>query len=130
MVRKSQEAAVDAIKLWADAVQSITSSIPTPNLPYSDRLPRSEEFVASAYAFAGQLLTSQRKFAENMVEATKPLLGAKEGPAAAKGDTTKHPACAAGRDGGLAAHDQHQGPTRRSPRGALNQVRGGVKCRR
>jgi len=88
MVRKSQEAAVDAIKLWADAVQSITSSIPTPNLPYSDRLPRSEEFVAGAYAFAGQLLTSQRKFAENVLEATKPLLGAKEGPAAAKGDTT------------------------------------------
>ena len=88
MVRKSQEAVVDAIKLWAEAVQSITSSIPTPNLPYSDKLPKPEEFVASAYDFAEQLLTSQRKFAENVLEATKPLLGAKEGPAATKGDTT------------------------------------------
>ena len=88
MVRKSQEAVVDAIRLWADAVQSITSSIPTPNLPYSDKLPRPEEFVASAYDFAEQLLTSQRKFAENVLEATKPLLSAKEGPAARKGDTT------------------------------------------
>ena len=40
--RKSQEAVVDAIKLWADAVQSITASIPTPNLPYSDKLPKPE----------------------------------------------------------------------------------------
>ena len=78
---------MDAIKLWADAVQSITSSIPTPNLPYSDKLPRPEEFVANAYDFAEQC-TSQRKFAENVLEATKPLLSAKEGPAARKGDTT------------------------------------------
>ena len=93
MVRKSQEALVNAIKLWADAVQSITSSIPTPNLPYSDKLPKPEEFVANAYDFAEQLLISQRKFAENAIEATKPLLGAKEGAAAKeaaaakKGDT-------------------------------------------
>ena len=37
------------------------------------------EFVASAYDFAEQLLTSQRKFAEGMVEATKPLVGDTEG---------------------------------------------------
>ena len=86
MVRKSQDAVVEAIKLWADAVQSITSSVPTPNLPYSDKLPMPEEFVANAYDFAEQLLTSQRKFAEIVLEATKPL-GAKEGTAAKKGDT-------------------------------------------
>jgi hypothetical protein len=43
--------------------------------------------VASAYNLAEQLLTSQRKFAENVIEATKPLLGAEEGPAAKEGDT-------------------------------------------
>ena len=87
MLRKSQEAVADAIKLWADAVQSITASIPTPNLRYSDKLPKPGEFVASVYDFAEQLLASQRKFAENVLEATKPLLRAKEGPAATKGDT-------------------------------------------
>ena len=87
MLRKSQEAVVDAIKLWANAVQSITASIPTPNLPYSDKLPKPEEFVASAYDFTEQLLASHRKFAENVLEATKPLLRAKEGPAATKDDT-------------------------------------------
>ena len=87
MVRKSQDTVVDAIKHWADAIQSMTPSMPMPSLPYSDKLPKPEEFVASAYHFAEQLLASQRKFAENVLEATKPLLRAKEGPAATKGDT-------------------------------------------
>ena len=43
--------------------------------------------MVNAYDFAEQLLTSQRKFAENVIEATKPLLGGEEGPAAKKGDT-------------------------------------------
>ena len=84
-MQEGQEAAGDAIRLWADAVQSITSSIPTPNLPYSDKLPRPEEFVANAYDFAEQLLTSQRKFAENVLEETKPPLSAKEGPGGQEG---------------------------------------------
>ena len=85
MLRKSQEAVVDAIKLWANSVQSITASIPTPNLPYSDKLPKPEEFVASAYDFTEQLLASHRKFAENVLEATK-AASRQEGPAATKGD--------------------------------------------
>ena len=67
---------------------SITPSIPAPGLPYSDMLPSPEEVVASAYDFTEQLLTSQRKFAETMVEATRPLLGIKQ-DAAAKEDDTK-----------------------------------------
>ena len=55
-VRKSQDAVVDAIKRWADTVQSITPSIPVPNLPYTDKLPKPEELVASAYDFAEKLL--------------------------------------------------------------------------
>jgi hypothetical protein len=86
-IRKSQEAVVDAIKRWADTVQSIMPSIPTPDLPYSDKLPKPEDLVASAYNFTEELLTAQRKFAEGLLEATKPLLGAGEGPAAKKGGT-------------------------------------------
>ncbi len=69
------------------ASQPITPSILAEDLRHSDTLPQPEEFVASAYDFADQLLTSQRKFAENVIEATKPLLGAKEGPAAKESDT-------------------------------------------
>ena len=76
-VRKSQDAVVDAIKRWAEAVESMTPSMPMPTLPYTDKLPKPEEFVASAYDFAEQLLASQRKFAENVLHATTPMLTAK-----------------------------------------------------
>ena len=67
-------------------VESVTPSIPAPSLPHSDTLPTPEEFVASAYDFTEQLLASQRNFAEDMVEATKPLLGARQAPAGKEGD--------------------------------------------
>ena len=45
------------------------------------------EFIASAYDFAEQVLSTQRKFAESAVEATKPLLGGTLGPVSEKDDT-------------------------------------------
>jgi hypothetical protein len=84
-VRKGQEVVVDAIKQWADAVQAITPSIPVPSVPYADKLPRPEELVAGAYDFAEQLLASQRKFAENVLDAAKPLLPAKTGSTGSTG---------------------------------------------
>jgi hypothetical protein len=77
-VRKSQEAMVDAIKRWAETIQSITPSIPVPNLPYADK---PEEFVANAYDFCEQLLASQRTFAESVLNATKPLTAGRNGTA-------------------------------------------------
>ena len=44
------------------------------------------EFIASAYDFAEQLLTSQVEFAEGMTEAIKPLLGGAKSAAAKKDD--------------------------------------------
>ena len=87
MVRKSEEMLIGALKTWAEAIQSITPSIPMPNLPYSDKLPKPQEFVASTYDFTEQLLISQRKFAESLLEAMKPLLGAGNGTAAKKSAT-------------------------------------------
>jgi hypothetical protein len=73
-VQKSQGAVVDAIKSWTDTVQSITPKLPAANLPFADKLPKPEDMVANAYDFAEQLLASQRKFAEDMLKATAPLL--------------------------------------------------------
>ena len=81
-VRKSQDAVVEAITRWADAVQSIAPSMPV--LPYTDKLPKPEEFVANAYDFAEQLLASQRKFAESVVHVTTPMLTTKNGTPARK----------------------------------------------
>ena len=87
-VRKSQDAMVDAMRRWADAVHSMTPSMPTPSLPYTDKLPKPEEFVASAYDFAEQLLASQRKFAEDVLHATTPMLTTKNGTSARKADSS------------------------------------------
>lgn len=73
-VQKSQEAVLDAIKTWAETVQSITPKLPAVNLPLADKLPKPEDVVASAYDFAEQLLASQRKFAEEVLKATAPLV--------------------------------------------------------
>ena len=73
-VRKSQEIALDAIKTMVDTVQSITPKIPSVSVPFADRLPKPQDVVANGYDFAEQLLSSQRKFADEVVKAAAPLL--------------------------------------------------------
>ncbi len=72
-VRKSQEFTLGAVRAWSEAVQSIMPSLPStfPDLP--DNLPKPAEIVANAYDFAEQLLATQRKFAEDVLQATAPL---------------------------------------------------------
>ena len=71
-VRKGQEAVVDVIQLWADAVQAIKPPLPEVGIPFADKLPKPSELVSSAYDFAEQLLAAQRKFAEDVLHATAP----------------------------------------------------------
>ena len=73
-VQTSQEAVLDAVKAWADAVQSITPKLPAVNPPFADKLPKPEDVVASGYDFAEHLLANQRKFAEDVLKATAPLM--------------------------------------------------------
>ncbi len=77
-VRKSQETVIDALKTWAETVQSITPKLPSVPVPGADKLPKPEDLVASAYDFAEQLLASQRKFAEEVVKATTSLTAGTE----------------------------------------------------
>src|SRR5262245_57043639 len=83
-VRKSQEAIIDAIRTWADTVQSIAPKLPAVSVPLADRLPKPEDVVASAYDFAEQLLAGQRRFAEDVLKATAPLVPGKGNGQAAK----------------------------------------------
>jgi hypothetical protein len=70
---------VDAIERWASTVQSVRPELP--ELPFADtlnladKLPKPEDLVKNAYDFAEQLLASQRKFAEDVLKATAPLMG-------------------------------------------------------
>ena len=73
-ISKSQAAVVEAIETWTSAVQSITPELPNVSLPFAGKLPTPQQVVASAYDFAEQLLAGQRKFAEDVLKATAPLL--------------------------------------------------------
>ena len=76
---------LDALKALVDTVQNITPKIPSINVPFADQLPKPQDVVASSYDFAEQLLTSQRKFADEVVKATAALLpGNGESKTAAK----------------------------------------------
>ena len=80
-IRKSQEMTIDALKTWVETVQSVTQSlpsIPSISLPGADRLPNPHEVVARGYDFAEQFLTSQRKFADEVLEVASPLLPGEE----------------------------------------------------
>ena len=87
-VRKSQETVVDAIQMWADAVQSIKPPLPEVGIPFSDKLPKPSDLVAGAYDFAEQLLAAQRKFAEDVLQATAPLFYGDTTPTAKKTAST------------------------------------------
>jgi len=73
-IRKGQDVALDALKTWVESVQSVTAKIPSVDIPFADRLPKPHDVVASTYNFAEQMLTNQKKFADEVLEVTSPLL--------------------------------------------------------
>jgi hypothetical protein len=73
-IHKSQDTVIDAVKTWVETVQSAVPPMPSVPMPGGVQTPKPEEVVANAYNFAEQLLTSQRKFAEELLRATSPLL--------------------------------------------------------
>jgi hypothetical protein len=92
LTRKSQEAALRAIKAWVDTVKTVTpgyepladrfGKLRTVNVPYAGKLPTPEEALADAFRLAEHLLDAQRKFAEDLLKATVPLLQGGKAPAA------------------------------------------------
>jgi len=89
-VRKSQAAVIGAIQAWTSKVQSITPELPDLSLPFTDKLPRPHELIASAYDFAEQMLASQRKFAEDALKAmAAPTAAHHETPAKKNGSAAK-----------------------------------------
>jgi hypothetical protein len=106
--RKSQEAMIRAIRTWVETVKTVTPKVPSVyapladrlpklpsvTLPFTDRLPKPEDVVASGYDFAEHLLAIQRKFAEDVLAATEPLIPA-NGKRAWQDATRKDAAAAA-----------------------------------
>ena len=62
----------------------MSPSLPFSSVPFADKLPKLSDVVADAYDFAGQLLAAQRKFAEDVIQITAPLIGSETPAPAAK----------------------------------------------
>jgi hypothetical protein len=73
VIRTSQETVVEAVKTWVDTVKAVTPKIPSAQLPLAEKLPKPQDIVTNAYDFAEKLLSSQRQFAQELVQATAPL---------------------------------------------------------
>ena len=72
LIRTSQDTVVDALQAWTATVQSVTPSFPKVNLPHAGQLPEPETLVNGAYDFAEQLLATQRKFANDVLQVAAP----------------------------------------------------------
>ncbi len=77
-LRKGQKTMIEALRIWVDTVtprlSPLTEKLPNVMVPFAGQLPTPEEAVDSAYRLAEQLLANQRKFAEDVLNATVPLL--------------------------------------------------------
>ena len=80
-VRQSQQAVIDAVAAWAQAVKEITPAVPP--VPNAEGLPKPGEVIENAFDFAQKLLDAQRDFAENVIKAASPVLD-KPAPGKAK----------------------------------------------
>jgi len=73
---KGQEIVLEAIQTWMDTFQAFTPTMPSVNVQFADWLPNPKDVVTNAYDFAAQVLASQKKFAEDVLKTTTPLLPA------------------------------------------------------
>lgn len=74
-IRESQQAVVEAVRTWADAVEKTVPAVPAvPALPFAEELPSPKEIVQTSFEFAEQLLKAQREFAENILAAAAPVI--------------------------------------------------------
>jgi hypothetical protein len=74
VTRKSQEAVIAVIRTLAEPVRTISPKLPSVSVPFADKLPSPGDAVNRTYDFAEQLLASQRKFTEELLRATVPLM--------------------------------------------------------
>ncbi|HXZ65892.1 MAG TPA: hypothetical protein VEH05_14210 [Streptosporangiaceae bacterium] len=79
-IRKSEDIALGALKPLVEAVHYVIPTMPVVRLPLAGMLPTAHEAVAGAYGFAEHLLADQRRFADEVITATSPLLPGRAGP--------------------------------------------------
>src|SRR6266536_1292695 len=70
-VRTSQEAVVNGVRAWSEAIKKV--ALPLPSYPLAEQLPKPVDAVDSAFDLAEQLLAAQREFAHSLLGAAAPV---------------------------------------------------------
>ena len=73
-ISRSQEVTLHAIRAWTETVENFTPKVFYPHLPLAGRMPTAYDIVAGSFDFAEQVLASQRRFADDVLKVTSPLL--------------------------------------------------------
>ena len=73
-LRKGQGLALDALKTLVETIQFVTPPMPEIKVPLAHRMPKPHQVVSAGYDFAEHLLANQRQFADDVIDATAPLL--------------------------------------------------------
>jgi len=81
-ISRSQEITLHAIRTWTETVEYFAPKVSYPLLPIVGRLPSAHDIVASSFDFAEQVLASQRRFADDVLKVTSPLLPGDDGNSA------------------------------------------------
>lgn len=71
LIRQSQQAYVDGVKTWVEAIEKTAGELPS--IP-TEELPSPQQILQNGFAFAEKVLKTQREFAEGVVTATEPLV--------------------------------------------------------
>jgi hypothetical protein len=79
IIRKSEGIALEALKPMVEAVHYVMPTMPVVRVPLAGLLPTAHEAVAGAYGFAEHLLADQRRFADEVITATSPVLPGRAG---------------------------------------------------
>src|SRR4029453_17586125 len=69
-IRKSQEAVIDGMRTWAEAIQQLVPGTTRAAMPRTAQLPPPAGVVDSVFDFAAQLLNAQRELAHSVLGAT------------------------------------------------------------
>ena len=76
MFRAQQEAYLNAVKAWRDAMSAASPPAPATPTPQFDNVPTPAEVAEAGYAFASKLLADQSRFLEELGHAMTASKGA------------------------------------------------------
>jgi hypothetical protein len=73
-IKQGQSVIVEAVAAWAKAAEKTIPAIPA--VPGAAELPTPDEVVKTSFDFYGDVLAAQRKFANDLIAASAPVIKA------------------------------------------------------